>query len=104
MIARDLYGYNATQNAQEFKEIQQTYPNKMIVLGECGWDSCNKTGKPQGDIVECWNAGAKWGHFMVWYDGNAGNRSSTMVSDAWWSSVMKKDNANVVVTSSNCTF
>ena len=104
MIARDLYGYNATQNAQEFKEIQQTYPNKMIVLGECGWDSSNKTGKPQGDIVECWNAGAKWGHFMVWYDGNAGNRSSTMVSDAWWSSVMKKDNANIVVTSSNCTF
>jgi hypothetical protein len=54
--------------------------------------------------VECWNAGAKWGHFMVWYDGNAGNRSSTMVSDAWWSSVMKKDNANIIVTSSNCTF
>ena len=97
MIARDLYGYTAAQNAQEFTEIQATYPNKMVVLGECGWDSSNKTGKPQGDIVECWNAGAKWGHFMVWYDGNAGNKSNTMVSDAWWSSAMKKANTDIVI-------
>ena len=97
MVARDLYGYTAAQNAQEFTEIQATYPNKMVVLGECGWDSSNKTGKPQGDIVECWNAGAKWGHFMVWYDGNAGNKSNTMVSDAWWSSAMKKANTDIVI-------
>jgi hypothetical protein len=97
MIARDLYGYNAAQNAQEFSEIQAAYPNKMVVLGECGWDSSNKTGKPQGDIVECWNAGAKWGHFMVWYDGNAGNKSNTMVSDAWWTSAMKKENTGIVI-------
>ena len=96
MIARDLYGYTPAQNAQEFTEIQATYPNKMV-LGECGWDSSNKTGKPQGDIVECWNAGAKWGHFMVWYDGNAGNKSNTMVSDAWWSSAMKKANTDIVI-------
>ena len=98
MVARDLYGYNAAQNAQEFKEIQATYPQKMIVLGECGWDGNDKTGKPQGDIVECWNAGAKWGHFMVWYDGNAGNKSNTMVSDDWWKSAMKKDNSDIVIT------
>ena len=100
MIARDLYGYTAAQNAQEFSEIQATYPNKMVVLGECGWDSNNKTGKPQGDIVECWNAGAKWGHFMVWYDGSAGNKSGTMVSDAWWSSAMKKENTGIVINRS----
>ena len=94
MVARDLYGYTAAQNAQEFTEIQATYPNKMVVLGECGWDSSNKTGKPQGDIVECWNAGAKWGHFMVWYDGNAGNSTSSMVSDDWWKDAMS--NANVI--------
>ena len=98
MVARDLYGYNAAQNAQEFKEIQATYPQKMIVLGECGWDGSDKTGKPQGDIVECWNAGAQWGHFMVWYDGNAGNKSNTMVSDDWWKSAMKKDNSDIVIT------
>ena len=100
MIARDLYGYTPAQNAQEFTEIQATYPNKMVVLGECGWDSSNKTGKPQGDIVECWNAGAKWGHFMVWYDGNAGNKSNTMVSDAWWTSAMKKENTGIVINRS----
>ena len=100
MVARDLYGYTPAQNAQEFTEIQATYPNKMVVLGECGWDSSNQTGKPQGDIVECWNAGAKWGHFMVWYDGNAGNKSGTMVSDAWWSLAMKKENTGIVVNRS----
>ena len=100
MIARDLYGYSAAQNAQEFTEIQTTYPNKMVVLGECGWDGSDKTGKPQGDIVECWNAGAKWGHFMVWYDGNAGNTSNTMVSDDWWKSALKKENTGIVVNRS----
>ena len=104
IVARDLYGCTAAQNAQEFKEIQATYPNKMVVLGECGWDSSNKTGKPQGDIVECWNAGAKWGHFMVWYDGNAGNKSGTMVSDAWWSSAMKKANSDIVITRSQVKY
>ena len=104
MIARDLYGYNASQNAQEFKEIQASYPNKMVVLGECGWNSNDKTGKPQGDIVECWNAGAKWGHFMVWYDGNAGNKSGTMVSDAWWTSAMKKANSEIVTTRSQVKY
>ena len=97
MVARDLYGYTAAQNAQEFKEIQATYPDKMVVLGECGWDGTDKMGKPQGDIMECWNAGAKWGHFMVWYDGNADNKSHTMVSDDWWTSAMKKENADIVV-------
>lgn len=100
MIARDLYGYTAAQNAQEFTEIQTTYPNKMVVLGECGWDGSDKTGKPQGEIVECWNAGAKWGHFMVWYDGNAGNTSNTMVSDDWWKSALKKENTGIVVNRS----
>ena len=97
MVARDLYGYTAAQNAQEFKEIQATYPDKMVVLGECGWDGNDKGGKPQGDIAECWEAGAKWGHFMVWYDRNAGNKSQTMVSDEWWTSAMKKENADIIV-------
>ena len=100
MVARDLYGNTPAQNAQEFTEIQATYPNKMVVLGECGWDGNDKTGKPQGDIVECWNAGAKWGHFMVWCDGSAGNKSGTMVSDAWWTSAMKKENTGIVVNRS----
>ena len=73
------------------------YPNKMVVLGECGWDGSDKTGRPQGDIVECWNQGAKWGLFMVWYDRNAGNKTNTMVSDVWWQSALNKENGAIVV-------
>ena len=92
MVARDLYGYTAVQNLQEFTEIQDAYPNKMVVLGECGWDGSDKTGKPQGLMPDCWSQGAKWGHFMVWYDGNAGNNTSTMVSDDWWKDAMSSPN------------
>ena len=97
MVARDLYGCDAAKNAQEFREIQAAYPNKMVVLGECGWDGSDKTGRPQGDIVECWNQGAKWGLFMMWYDRNAGNKTDTMVSDVWWQSALNKENAAIVV-------
>ena len=96
IVGRDLYGCTAAQNAQEFKEIQATYPDKMVVLAECGWNG--DASHPQADIMECWNAGAKWGHFMVWYQGNNGTKSDTMVSDSWWSSAMKKDNADTVIT------
>ena len=89
MVARDLYGCTAQQNVLEFEEIQRQYPTKMVVLGECGWDGNDKTGKPQGLISDCWNLGAKWGHFMVWCDGNAGNATSTMVADAWWRDAMQ---------------
>ena len=43
MVARDLYGYTAAQNLQEFTEIQNTYPNKMVVLGDTGLDGVAKT-------------------------------------------------------------
>jgi hypothetical protein len=95
----DIFNPYADQekNQQEFTEIQAAYPNKMVVLGECGWDGSDKTGRPQGDIAECWNQGAKWGLFMVWYDRNAGNKTNTMVSDAWWQSALNKENAAIVV-------
>lgn len=83
IVARDLYGYTAAQNYQEFKEIQSTYPDKMVVLGECGKGD---TGE-QGLISDCWTAGAKWGHFMVWYQGGEGS-TDTMCSDAWWKNAL----------------
>lgn len=86
MIARDLYGYNAAQNQKEFTEIQARYPNKMVVLGECGKDGNSNTDPAK--MGDCWNADAKWGHFMVWYDGNAGNSTATMCSDSWWKASM----------------
>jgi hypothetical protein len=41
---------------------------------------------------------------MVWYDGNASNKSGTMVSDSWWSSAMKKANADMVITRSQVKY
>ena len=90
MVARDLYGYKASSNNTEFTEIQSKYPTKMVVLGECGWGN-NKTPE-QGKISDCWTAGAKWGYFMVWYDGSAGNSTGTMCTDAWWKDAMQSSN------------
>ncbi|MBQ7420260.1 MAG: beta-mannosidase [Prevotella sp.] len=84
MVARDLYGYTAAQNNQEFTEIQATYPDKMVVLGECGKGDSGDPGK----IGNCWTSGAKWGHFMVWYNGNETNATKTMCSDNWWKDAM----------------
>ena len=86
MVARDLYGCNAATNAQEFSEIQSTYPNKMVVLGECGKGDNGE----QGKISDCWASGALWGHFMVWYQGGQGS-TNTMCSDVWWSDAMSSE-------------
>lgn len=87
MVARDLYGYDADKNLQEFTEIQATYPNKMVVLGECGKGDAGE----QGLISDCWTKGTKWGHFMVWYQGGQGS-TDTMCSDDWWKDAMSSDN------------
>jgi len=87
MVARDLYGCNASKNLQEFTEIQALYPNKMVVLGECGKGDNGE----QGLISQCWTEGAKWGHFMVWYQGGQGS-TDTMCSDAWWKDAMSDEN------------
>ena len=86
MVARDLYGSDATANAQEFAEIQTTYPTKMVVLGECGKGDSGE----QGQMSQCWTSGAQWGHFMVWYQGGQGS-TNTMCSDAWWKEAMSSD-------------
>lgn len=85
IIGRDLYGYSAAQNEQEFREIQNRYPNKMVVLSECGNDSNNN--KAYANISDCWNTGAKWGHFMVWYGAN-------LCNNGWWNDALK--NSNVI--------
>lgn len=89
IVARDLYGYNADQNLQEFTEIQKRFPNKMVVLGECGKGDNGE----QGKMSDCWTKGAKWGHFMVWYQGGEGS-TDTMCSDSWWKDAM--NNSNVI--------
>ena len=86
IVARDLYGYNAAQNLQEFTEIQSAYPTKMVVLGECGKGD---SGDP-ALMSSCWAGGALWGHFMVWYQGGQGS-TDTMCSDAWWRDAMSSE-------------
>jgi len=86
MVARDLYGYNATKNKQEFVEIKARYPHKMVVLGECGQGNGIEASRP-GDF---WSAGALWGHFMVWYQQKQGS-TDTMCSDEWWKAAMSNE-------------
>lgn len=89
IVGRDLYGCTADQNSQEFKEIQECYPNKMVVLAECGNGNNNDPAK----MGDAWAKGAKWGHFMVWYQGGQGS-TDTMCSDSWWKNAMS--DANVI--------
>ncbi len=86
IIGRDLYGYDATKQAQEFKEIQARYPGKLVALAECGTDIDNNT--TTAGIDEAWNAGAKWSWFMPWYGDN-------MPSNDWWKNAF---NSKYVIT------
>ena len=83
IIGRDLYGYDATKQAQEFKEIQARFPNKLVALAECGTDV--NTSTATSSIDEAWNAGAKWSFFMPWYGNN-------MPSNDWWKTTMSSKN------------
>ena len=83
IIGRDLYGYDAAKQAQEFKEIQARYPGKLIALAECGTDANNNTAT--AGIDEAWNAGAKWSFFMPWYGSN-------MPSNDWWKAALSSKN------------
>ena len=84
IIGRDLYGFNATQQAQEFKEIQARYPGKLVALAECGIDA-NNGNTATADVDEAWNAGAKWSWFMPWYGGS-------MPSNDWWKAAFNSKN------------
>lgn len=81
IIGRDLYGYTAAQQAQEFKEIQARYPGKMVTLAECGVSDGTET----ADVQTAWEAGAKWSYFMPWY-------GTSMPSNDWWKTVMSSKN------------
>lgn len=83
IIGRDNYGFTAAKAKSEFTKLQNTFPNRMIVLAECGHSSNNRV----CDIQEMWDKGAKWGWFMTWYDYNynEGNSTTHRHTDAeWW--------------------
>lgn len=81
IVGRDLYGYTAAQNEQEFREIQARYPDKLVTLAECGVDA--KSNTQFADVKDLWNAGARWSWFMPWY-------GASMPSNAWWSDALSQ--------------
>ena len=82
IIGRDLYGYNASQNATEYKEISGRYPKKMVTLAECGNESNNNIAF--SDVSAFWNSGAKWLYFMPWY-------GTSMPDASWWKNAFSSD-------------
>ncbi|MGN1233169.1 MAG: glycosyl hydrolase [Candidatus Cryptobacteroides sp.] len=60
IIGRDIYNVSsAAQVADNFKLLQELYPNKMVTLSEHG-------GVPS--IADQWASGGRWLYFMPWYD------------------------------------
>lgn len=82
IVGRDLYGYTAAQNEQEFREISARYPDKLVTLAECGVD-VNGGNIPFSEVADLWEAGARWSWFMPWYGGS-------MPSNSWWSNAFSK--------------
>jgi mannan endo-1,4-beta-mannosidase len=58
-------------------------------LSECGRDG--NTNTEQAVMGDSWKAGAKWSHFIVWYQREQGS-TDTMCSDEWWKSTMSDEN------------
>ena len=76
IVGVDIYGQNdAASIASTFKQVQYTYPNKMVTLSECGGVA---------DAGAQFEAGAAWSWFMPWYEGE-GTAYAPM---EWWQNVM----------------
>lgn len=82
IVGRDLYGYNASQNATEYKEISARYPKKMVTLAECGNESNNNIAF--SEVSAFWKSGAKWLYFMPWY-------GTSMPDASWWKNAFSSD-------------
>lgn len=93
IIGRDAYNEaNASSLAAEFTSIQETYPNKMVTLSECGGVA---------NISDQWSSGAKWSFFMPWYDYERTNDSGESdfsgtdhehANAAWWIDAFNSEN------------
>jgi len=60
IIGRDIYNKTGTNDvADQFNQIQDAYPGKIITLSEFG---------NVASFQSQWSAGAKWSYFMPWYD------------------------------------
>ena len=87
VVARDIYGSTTAGVVQEFSTLQNTYPHKMITLGECGHGDGDA---PFPSLADAWDLGAKWSWFMPW-----GASDGTMVGWNWMKAAFAQ---NYVVT------
>ncbi len=84
IIGQDIYNQKADSNAKDFKRLQETFPNKMCTLSECG---------NVGKISEQWKQGATWSYFMPWYQYDAKTLDKHEHADTdWWKDAMSNKN------------
>lgn len=89
IIGTDMYGQNETavtanEAVERFNSLAYHYPTKMITLSECG---------TVVDIPQQWEADAKWGWFMPWYESSSSEPKHA--ADDWWKTTM---NSPYVIT------
>ena len=92
IIGRDIYNkLSAKEIANQYKEISEKYPDKIITLSECGTVS---------DLKSQINAGAMWSWAMPWYDYNVANKINTEAFNGenhehaditWWKNSFSSD-------------
>ena len=92
IIGRDIY--NRTEVSElvlEYNKLVEAYPEKIIILSECGGVS---------EISHQWEAGAKWGCFMPWYDYNRTKNTTdkdfqmtkhAFADKEWWTDAWQQD-------------
>lgn len=83
IVGVDIYSQtDATAVSAIMKQLQYTYPNKMVTLSECG---------NVAEIKDQFEAGATWSWFMPWYEGDGTNYAP----QEWWQNAM---NCEYVIT------
>lgn len=80
IVGRDIYTKNATECAEQFQIVSNTYANKMVALTECG---------SVAELSGQWSAAGSWLWFMPWYDEGDGDENPH-ASDAWWIDAMNQ--------------
>lgn len=84
IIGQDIYNQKASANASDYKKLQETYPQKMVTLSECG---------NVGKISEQWKGGARWSYFMPWYQYDASSLNGhEHANTEWWKDAMSDPN------------
>ena len=88
IVARDLYGEDDAKCATEYADLNATYGNKIVTLGECGYSTY--TNSQIATVSKQWNAGAKWSWFMVWYNDESSQTYHS--TQEWWQDAMSQPN------------